>query len=110
MSKWLDTLFSVRSAIQAEPKENIPFHEPITEEEIGGVMIMYKGFGWGVVYEDGMETVYGWVNPIEAIIYNTAYVTKLTDILQEHTMHYKKEVQKGKIVLVKKVTSVEVIG
>ena len=110
MRSWVNVLHSVRSAVQAEPLENIPFHEPIAEEEIGGVMIMYKGFGWGVVYEDGMETVYGWVNPIEAIIYNTAYVTKLTDILQEHTMHYEKEVQKGKIVLVKKVTIVEVLG
>ncbi len=110
MRSWVNVLHSVRSAVQDEPKENIPLHEPIAEEEIGGVMIMYKGFGWGVVYEDGMETVYGWVNPIDAIIYNTAYVTKPTDILQEHTMHYKKDVQKGKVVLIKKETIVEVIG
>ena len=38
-----------------------------------GVMVMLDGLAWGITYEDGQCTVYGWMSPDDAPIHNPDY-------------------------------------
>jgi len=45
-----------------------------------GVMVMKGGKAWGVTYEDGHSTSYGWMDPEDAPIHDPKYCKKPTDV------------------------------
>ena len=49
----------------------------VTRQE--GVLILKHGRTWGIEYEDGHSTAYGWVSPEMATIYDPKYLHKPTD-------------------------------
>ena len=110
MRSWVDTLTEVKTETQAIPPERVPNRDPVTCTEDVGVMLMYRGFGWGVESEDGHELVFNWVDPIDAIIYKGHYVKKPEDVFFSGAEYYRKELEKGTIVPVRRVTTVEVLG
>jgi hypothetical protein len=71
-----------------------------------GVMVMKDGMAWGVVYEDGHSTAYGWMDPESAPIHDAKYCTKPTDVTYQGS-HYTEELLTGKIVRVKRTTTVD---
>lgn len=74
-----------------------------------GIMLVKDGKGWGIAYEDGRETSYGWVALEEAEIYTSPYCKKPSDIAR-HERHYIKEMNKGDIVKVTRTTTVKIHG
>jgi hypothetical protein len=73
-----------------------------------GVMIMKDGKAWGVTYEDGQSTAYGWVAPEVAPIRDPKYCKKPTDATWRDSP-YTRELETGKVVHVRRTTTVEVI-
>lgn len=73
-----------------------------------GVMVMKDGKGWGIVYEDGRSTAYGWMDPEDADISDPKYCTKTTSVTYEGS-HYTEELLTGKLVSVERTTTVAII-
>ncbi|MDH3354498.1 MAG: hypothetical protein OEL79_04705 [Chromatiales bacterium] len=74
-----------------------------------GVMVMKDGKAWGIAYEDGQSTAYGWVDVESATIYNPEFFTKTTDATYKGS-HLIPELEKGELVHVERATTVKVIG
>lgn len=74
-----------------------------------GVMLM-KGeqLAWGIVYEDGRSTSYGWIPPENAPIHDPRFCKKLSDITYRGN-HNMSEMKKGKLVHVVRTTKVSVV-
>ena len=70
-----------------------------------GVMIMKDGKAWGIDYEDGHCTSYGWIDPEDAPIHNPEFCTKVTDVTYEGS-YLIDELKTGKLVLVERRTEV----
>jgi len=77
----------------------------LTEE---GVAVELNGKFWGIEYEDGQCCNYGWVNADKAIITQAEFIKKPEDLTYKNS-HYIKELQKGKIVKIKKVTVINTL-
>ncbi len=77
-------------------------------DEVTGVMIMKDGKAWGVTYRDGNAISYGWVDPLHAPIHNPKYLKKPEDTTYANSP-YVKELRTGKLVKVKRTTTVEII-
>lgn len=73
-----------------------------------GVMVMRDGHAWGVEYEDGHSTAYGWIDPVDAPIHDPRFCTQPTDVTYTGS-HYVSELRKGKLVSVKRTTTVEIV-
>jgi len=74
-----------------------------------GVMAMKNGKAWGVVYEDGHSTIYGWIDPESAPIHDPKFCTKPTDVTWRDS-HYTKELLTGELVMVEMRTEVVVLS
>lgn len=74
-----------------------------------GVMAMKNGKAWGVVYEDGHSTTYGWIDPESAPIHNPKFCTKPTDVTWRDS-HYTEELLTGELVMVERRTEVVVLS
>ena len=74
-----------------------------------GVMIMKDGKAWGIIYEDGRSTSYGWMDPEAAPIHDPKYCKETTDVTYEGS-HYTKELLTGKLVSVERITTVNIMG
>ena len=72
-----------------------------------GVMVMKNGKGWGIIYEDGRSTSYGWMNPEDAPIHNPEYCTKTTDVTYDGS-HHTEELLTGNLVSVERTTTVTI--
>ena len=72
-----------------------------------GVMIMKDGKAWGVTYEDGHSTSYGWINPEDAPIHDPEFCKKPADVTYSDS-YLIPELEKGMLVAVKRTTIVEV--
>lgn len=70
-----------------------------------GVMVMKDGKAWGIVYEDGQVTSYGWMDPEDAPISNPEFCTNVTDVTHPNS-HYIPELLTGKLVEVERITTV----
>ena len=70
-----------------------------------GVMVMKNGKAWGILYEDGHSTSYGWIDPESAPIHDPRFCTKPTDVTW-HNSHYTKELLTGELVMVERRTEV----
>lgn len=70
---------------------------------------MKDGKAWGVVYEDGRFTEYGWMDPEDAPIHNPEYCTNPLNVTYSGS-HYSKELSTGKIFKVKRIITVEVLS
>ena len=81
---------------------------PETKEIVlEGWAIELDGKYWGIQYEDGHFTEYGW-GPIEkAIIEDPRYVKKTTDVTYKNSP-YIHELERGHFVKVKRTTTYEV--
>lgn len=75
-----------------------------------GVMVMRDGLAWGITYEDGQSTSYGWINPADkkAEISNPEFCTKVTDVTYSGS-YLIPELLKGNLVSVERVTEVKII-
>ena len=74
-----------------------------------GVMVMKNGKAWGVTYEDGQSTSYGWVNPEDVALDNPKYVTVPSDLTHDHSIHIE-ELETGEVVPVERVTTTTILG
>jgi hypothetical protein len=74
-----------------------------------GVMVMKNGKGWGITYEDGQSTTYGWIPPEDAPIHNPQFCKSTTDVTYEGG-YLIEELKKGKLIAVERITTVEIIG
>lgn len=74
-----------------------------------GVMIMKDGKAWGITYEDGRTTSYGWMDPELVPIHNPEYCKKPTDALCRTSQCYAKELEGAKVVSVRRFVTVEVL-
>jgi hypothetical protein len=70
-------------------------------------MVMKNGKAWGVAYEDGHSTEYGWVDPAEAKISDPRYCKRPKDMTYRGS-HLEKELSTGEIVKVVRKTTVEI--
>lgn len=73
-----------------------------------GVMLMKDGKGWGIVYQDGHSTSYGWVEPEDAPLHKAEYCKLPTDITYKESP-YINEISKGKLIKVVRRTVVEIL-
>ncbi len=73
-----------------------------------GVMVMKDGNAWGETYADGHSTSYGWMRPEDAPIHDPRFCTKPTDVTYAGS-HYIKELEKGKVVKVERLITVNII-
>lgn len=55
-----------------------------------GVMVMKNGKAWGIIYEDGHSTSYGWMPPEDAPMHDPKYCKKPTDVTHGKS-HYVEE-------------------
>lgn len=72
-----------------------------------GVMIMKGGLAWGITYEDGHSTSYGWVPPEVAPIHDPRFCKKPIDATHDGSP-YISELKKGKVVRVERITKVKI--
>jgi hypothetical protein len=70
-----------------------------------GVMIMKDGKGWGLSFEDGHCTCYGWVDVESADIHNPEFLKRPEDATWKGS-HEVAELRKGVIVPVQRLTKV----
>jgi len=73
-----------------------------------GVLVMKDGKAWGIVYEDGRETVYGWMAPADARLYEAKYVAIPTSVVRDDDPDFA-ELSTATVVRVKRVTTIELI-
>lgn len=73
-----------------------------------GVMVMKDGKAWGIVYEDGRSTSYGWMDPESAPIHDPRYCKKPTDVTWEDS-YLIPELEKGELVMVERRTEVVIL-
>ena len=73
-----------------------------------GVMIMKNGKAWGITYEDGYSTSYGWMDAESAPIHDPKYCKVPTDVTWQGS-HYTEELETGKLVHVRRTTTVEIL-
>jgi hypothetical protein len=71
-----------------------------------GVMVMLGDRAWGIEYEDGHSTCYGWVDPCLAPIHDPRFCREPIAVTYPGS-HDTEELKKGRIVSVRRVTSVE---
>ena len=72
-----------------------------------GVMVMKNGKAWGVEYEDGHCTAYGWIDPESAPIHNPKYCHKTTDVTYKGSP-YTRELELGELVDVERTTTLSI--
>jgi hypothetical protein len=72
-----------------------------------GVMVMKDGLAWGITYQDGRETNYGWMAPEEAELSYPKRVKVPTDLLPYSTQ-YHEELLTGSVVKVTRTITVQV--
>jgi len=74
-----------------------------------GVMVMKDGKGWGITYEDGHSTSYGWMDAEDAPIHNPKYCKKPTDVTWEGS-YLVEELKTGELVAVERTTTIKIVG
>lgn len=72
-----------------------------------GVMVMKDGKAWGVVYNDGHSTSFGWIAAEDAPIHDPIYCILPTDVTYRNSPDIE-ELRTGKIVKVTRVTTVNI--
>jgi hypothetical protein len=70
-----------------------------------GVMVMKDGKAWGIAYEDGKSTCYGWIDPEDAPIHNPSFC-KRPEAVTYSGSPYIAELRTGELVNVKRLTKV----
>jgi hypothetical protein len=70
-----------------------------------GVMVVKDGKGWGINYEDGHSTSYGWIPLEDAQLYDHRYCKHPTDATYQGSLDTK-ELGTGKLVRVERRTEV----
>lgn len=70
-----------------------------------GVMVMKDGKAWGIMYDDGKSTCYGWIEPIFAPIHNENFCKNTTDVTYKDS-HYIDDLKTAKLVKVERKTEV----
>jgi len=67
--------------------------------------LMKDGKAWGVAWEDGHSTSYGWIAPEDAPIHNPEFCKRPEDVTYKNS-HYVEELRAGKVVHVERRTEV----
>ena len=72
-----------------------------------GVMVMKGDKAWGIVYEDGRETNYGWLDPedFRASIHDPKYCKSPLDVTYKQSP-YRKELSTASIIPVERRTTI----
>jgi len=74
-----------------------------------GVMVMKNGKAWGIEYEDGRETMYGWMNPVDAPIHDPQFCKNPLDVTYENSPHIT-ELSTAQLVAVERETIVKIVN
>ena len=74
-----------------------------------GVMVMKNGKAWGIKYEDGRETMYGWMNPVDAPIYDPQFCKNPLDVTYKNSPHIT-ELSTAQLVAVERETIVKIVN
>ncbi len=83
-----------------------PLIEPIENIKIeDGVLIEYNGKYWGTVYKDGHSHARGWVDIDKSELHDGRFLIKPEEATYKGS-HETKELQKGRIVKVRKTTTI----
>lgn len=69
---------------------------------------MKNGKAWGETYSDGQVTEYGWTEPENAPIRDPRFCIKTTDVVHMNSSSIP-ELQTGKLVKVRRTTTVEIV-
>lgn len=70
-----------------------------------GVMLIKNGKAWGITYEDGRSTEYGWMVLEDAPIHDPKWCKKPSDVTYRQDPRLK-EINTGKLTLVERRTEV----
>jgi len=70
-----------------------------------GVMVMKDGKAWGIIYEDGQATAYGFTDPENATIHDPEFCRQTTDVTYKNSPDTK-ELLTAKLVHVERRTEV----
>jgi len=81
--------------------------KPIGAKTERGVMIMHEGKAWGLVYNDGKSTSYGWLRPEDAGLYDAASCKNPTDITYQGSPYFAM-LSRAKLVYVERTTTVKI--
>jgi hypothetical protein len=73
-----------------------------------GVMVMKDGKAWGITYQDGQSTCYGWIDPEDAPIHEPEFCKDPTYVTYRGSP-YISELKTGKLVHVERRTEVIVV-
>ena len=73
-----------------------------------GVMVMKGDQAWGILYEDGRETISGWLDPVDARLYEARHVRLPTSVTYDDSPDFD-ELSTAKVVHVKRTTVLELI-
>lgn len=92
------------AAMKKEQTKQISY----TETEVG-VMVMKNGKAWGLLYDDGRSTSYGWVDPTCAEISDPRFCTKPTDVTYSGSP-YEIELSDAEVLKVEREVTVTVIN
>ena len=74
-----------------------------------GVMVMKDGLAWGITYEDGYSTTYGWVKPAEAQLHDPDYCKTPAHVTYSASPDLE-EIKTGKLVKVERITTVSLLS
>lgn len=73
-----------------------------------GIMVMKDGKAWGVAYQDGNSTSYGWVDPESACLYDPKFCKEPGDVTYACSP-YIQELKTAQLVAVERSTKVIVM-
>lgn len=73
-----------------------------------GLVVEFQGKFWGTLYADGQSTSLGWGDIKQAKLCNPEFCFSPTDLTYQDSPH-RKELAKGHLIKVRRITSVEVI-
>jgi len=73
-----------------------------------GLMVMKNGKAWGIQYQDGRCTSYGWIDPVYAPIHEPEFLHKPEDVTYTDSPDIS-ELRKGELVPVERKTTVKIL-
>lgn len=79
-----------------------------TKQTEKGVMLMLDGKAWGITYEDGHSTSYGWIDPSKAEVSDPELCKKPSDLTYPGS-YLIPEMSRGRLVQVVRHTRITVL-
>jgi hypothetical protein len=71
-----------------------------------GVIVMKNDKAWGIIYEDGRCTEYGWTDPINAIIHDPKFCKEPKDVTYKNSPYFK-DLLGAQLIKVRRITEIK---